>query len=272
MISAPVVSVTRLRELGERDNLKRGPTLKEAERAGDWHGLLRLGRPSGRLCRRAISVWIMDRFNGLDVPESLEDALDPATLALIVYDMQSGILGQIADGDRVLANVLKLLAAARRRGIRTIFTRHYFMPTELAGVYQLRQAKIWQRKNRAAETRPLIPHGSAGFQLAEELRPGPGEAIIDKITMSAFEGTPLDIVLRDCGVRAYLIAGVAIEVGVEPTVRHSADLGYIPIVVRDACGAGNQSAGEWAMRSIAFAGDAFVVDTDDVRAILNSQR
>ena len=64
--------------------------------------------------------------------------------------------------------------------------------------------------------------------------------MIDKITMSAFEGTPLDIVLRDCGVRAYLIAGVAIEVGIEPTVRHSADLGYIPVVVRDACGAGER--------------------------------
>jgi len=52
--------------------------------------------------------------------------------------------------------------------------------------------------------------------------------------MSAFEGTPLDIVLRDCGVRAFLIAGVAAEVGIEPTVRHSTDLGYIPIVVQDA--------------------------------------
>jgi nicotinamidase-related amidase len=211
----------------------------------------------------------MDRFNGLDIPESPRDALDPATLALIVYDMQSGILAQIADADRVLANVLRLVAVARKRRIRTVFTRHYFMPTELAGVYQLRQAKIWQGKNRAAETRPIIPHGSAGFQLVEELEPGSGEAVIDKITMSAFEGTPLDIVLRDCGVRAYLIAGVAIEIGIEPTVRQSADLGYIPIVVRDACGAGDPSAGERALQSLTFAGDAFIVDTDDVCSILD---
>jgi Isochorismatase family len=87
--------------------------------------------------------------------------------------------------------------------------------------------------------------------------------------MSAFEGTPLNIVLRDCGVRAYLIAGVAIEVGIEPTVRHSADLGYIPIVVREACSAGNQAAGERALKNIAFAGDAFIVETDEVCSILN---
>jgi nicotinamidase-related amidase len=152
--------------------------------------------------------------------------------------------------------------------VRTIFTRHYFMPTELAGVYQLRQAKVWQRKDRAADTSPLIPYGSAGFQLAEGLDPRPSEAVIDKITMSAFEGNPLDIVLRDCGVRAYLIAGVALEVGIEPTVRHSADLGYVPVVVRDACGAGDEVAAERAWASMAFAGDALIADTDEVCSIL----
>jgi biuret amidohydrolase len=208
----------------------------------------------------------MDRFNGLDVPESLQDVLDPATLAFVVYDMQGGVLAQVADRARVLTNVLKLLAAARERHVRTVFMRHYFMPIELAGVYQLRQAKLWQGKARAADTHPLIPHGSAGFELVDGLEPRPGEAVMDKITMSAFEGTPLDIVLRDCGVRAYLIAGVAIEVGIEPTVRHSADLGYIPIVVRDACGAGNRTAGDRAFENMAFAGDAIIADTDEVCA------
>ena len=98
----------------------------------------------------------MDRFNGLDIPETLEDALQPATSALVVYDMQVGILAQIADGDRVLENVLRLLGAAREQGVRTVFLRHYFMPTALAGVYQLRQAKVWQRQERAADTVPLI--------------------------------------------------------------------------------------------------------------------
>src|SRR5919197_231182 len=198
----------------------------------------------------------MDRFNGLDIPETLADALQPSALALVVYDMQAGILGQIGDGDRVLANALKVLAVARDQGVRTIFTRHYSMPTELAGVYQLRQAKTWQRKQRAAETTPLIPHGAPGFELAAELEPRPSEAVIDKITMSAFEGTPLDIVLR--------------EVGIEPTVRHSADLGYVPIVVRDACGAGNAAAAQRTLDALAFAGDAILADTDEVCTALRA--
>jgi biuret amidohydrolase len=212
----------------------------------------------------------VDRFNGLDIPDTLDDALRPETLALLVYDMQVGVLNQIADGDRVLANVLRVLDAARERAVRTVFLRHYFMPTELAGVYQLRQAKVWQRKTRAADTVPLIPHGSPGFELAPELAPRPGEAVLDKITMSAFEGTPLDIVLRDCGVRAYVIAGVATEVGIEPTVRHSADLGYIPVVVRDACGGGNPEAAARSLDALAFAGDAMIATTDEVCAALSA--
>jgi biuret amidohydrolase len=210
----------------------------------------------------------MDRFNGLDIPESLADAVRPATLALLVYDMQVGILRQISDADRVLANVRRVLDAAREQRVRTVFLRHYFMPTELAGTFQLRQAKIWQGKDSAADTRPLIPHGSPAFEIVPELEPRPQEAVFDKITMSAFEGTPLDIVLRDCGVRAFVIAGVALEVGIEPTVRHSTDLGYIPIVVRDACGAGDAEAGQRALDSLAFAGDAIVVDTDELCAAL----
>ena len=92
--------------------------------------------------------------------------------------------------------------------------------------------------------------------------------MIDKITMSAFEGNPLAIVLRDCAVRTYLIAGVALEVGIEPTVRHSADLGYLPVVVRDACGVGDEAAAERSLAGIAFAGDALLADTDEVCAIL----
>jgi nicotinamidase-related amidase len=211
----------------------------------------------------------MDELNGLEIPETLADALVPARLALVVYDMQVGVLGQIDGAERVLANVQRLLAGARERRVRTVFMRHYFMPTELAGVFQLRQAKLWQRKARAADTTPLIPYGSPGFQLAPELEPRPEEAVIDKITMSAFEGTPLDIVLRDCGVRAYLIAGVALEIGIEPTVRHSTDLGYLPIVVTDACGAGNADAARRALDGLAFTGDAILAGTDEVCAALS---
>ncbi|MGH8647644.1 MAG: cysteine hydrolase family protein, partial [Gammaproteobacteria bacterium] len=109
---------------------------------------------------------------------------------------------------------------------------------------------------------------SPGFQLVPELSPLPSEVIFDKITMSAFEGTPVDIALRDCGINSFIIVGVATEIGIEPTIRHGADLGYIPIVVADACGAGHAEAGDRALASIEFIGDAILTDIRAIQTVL----
>ena len=103
------------------------------------------------------------------------------------------------------------------------------------GVSQFRMAMAWQRVKSPNEVNPWFLRDAPGFHLIPEMNPLPSEAIFDKITMSAFEGTPLDIALRDCGIDAFAIVGIAMEIGIEPTVRHGADLGYIPVVVKDAC-------------------------------------
>jgi biuret amidohydrolase len=45
----------------------------------------------------------MQRAFGLDVPQTLEEVCDPRRMALLVYDMQVGVLSQIADGDGLSA-------------------------------------------------------------------------------------------------------------------------------------------------------------------------
>jgi biuret amidohydrolase len=136
-------------------------------------------------------------------------------------------------------------------------------------VFQLRMAMAWQRVDSVEEVRPWFLRDSPGFQLVAEATPLPSEAVFDKITMSAFEGTPLDIALRDCGINAFLIAGVAMEIGIEPTVRHGADLGYIPIVITDACGAGHPEAAERALESMRFVGDALFTNVAEIRGLLH---
>ena len=202
----------------------------------------------------------MERLHDIEIPRTLQDACDPRRLALVVYDMQAGILRQIADRERVVAQVGRTLQAARAAGVRTVFMRHVTLPTELMGAAQLRMWMAWQGAERAADVVSPFPPDAPDTQLTPELTPGAGEAILDKVTMSAFEGTPLDIVLRDCGITAVAIVGVALEVGIEPTARHAADLGYVPIVITDACGAGNPAAGDRALATLAFAGDAILTD------------
>jgi nicotinamidase-related amidase len=130
-------------------------------------------------------------------------------------------------------------------------------------------AMAWQGVAHPDEVRPTFLRGAPSFELVPELAPLPSEAIFDKITMSAFEGTPLAIALRDCGVRAIAVAGIALEIGIEPTARHAADLGIIPVIVTDACGGGHAEAAERSLESLKFAGDSILTDVGTLRRLLS---
>src|SRR5882724_4533582 len=218
---------------------------------------------------------MMQRAFGLDIPQTLDEVCDPARLALVVYDMQVGVVNQIENGRQITDRVVQVLEAARKAGIRIFFTRHMSLPKELMGVFQLRMGMAWQRVKSVDEVKPWFLRDSPGFHLIPEMSPLPSEAIFDKIAMSAFEGTPLDIALRDCGISAFAIVGVAMEIGIEPTVRQGADLGYIPVVVKDACGFGHRDAAERSIASLEFAGDALLTNVEAMcarfRRILSQQ-
>jgi len=70
--------------------------------------------------------------------------------------------------------------------------------------------------------------------------------------------------LRDCGLNTVVICGIAMEIGIEPTARHAVDLGFIPIVVEDACGYGNETAAKRAVEQLHFGGDAILTTVDVV--------
>lgn len=214
----------------------------------------------------------MQRAYGLNIRQTLKDVCDPASLALIVYDMQVGIVKQVANGAEIAARVLQVLEACRAAGIRVIFTRHMSLPNELMGAFQLRTAMAWQRVKSPEEVTPWFLRDAPGFHLVPGLQPRASEAIFDKITMSAFEGTPLNLTLRDCGISAFAIAGIAMEIGIEPTARHGADLGYIPVVIKDACGFGHREAAERSIASLEFAGDSLLTTVDAFSAQLGNKR
>jgi nicotinamidase-related amidase len=193
-------------------------------------------------------------------------------MALLVYDMQVGILSQIKNGAEITARVQKVLSAARASGIRVIFSRHMSLPKELMGMFQIRMAMAWQRVETVEEIKPWFIRDTPGFQLIPEISPKPTEAVFDKITMSAFEGTPLNIVLRDCGVNTFAIVGVAMEVGIEPTVRHGVVLGYVPVIVRDACGAGHEEAGQRSMACVEYSGDAVFTDVETICNVMTGRQ
>lgn len=210
----------------------------------------------------------MQRAFGLSIPVTLAQVCHRQRTAVIVYDMQVGIVSQISDGPKIVERVSSILESARKAGYRVFFTRHMSLPNEVAGVTQLRTAMEWQRVDKVEKVRPPFLREASGFQIAREIAPLSSEAVVDKITMSAFAGTYLDIALRDCGVNSFLILGIALEVGIEPTVRHAMDLGYIPVIVTDACGYGNREAAERSLAALKFTGGSLQTERSTILEIL----
>ena len=211
----------------------------------------------------------MHRRSGLDIPETLEDTCDPATMAVIVYDMQAGVVRQLPDGGaEAVQQVSQVLTAARVGGYPVFFTRHMSLPVRLMGTAQLRTAMAWQRADDPAKVESWFLRDTPGFQIVADLSPRGDEAVFDKLAMSAFAGTPLEMTLRDLGVRAFAIVGVALEIGIAPTVWHAVDLGLIPVVVTDACDGRDSPAMQRVLDDFRFGGEALLTDTATITPLL----
>ncbi|HKF05041.1 MAG TPA: cysteine hydrolase [Candidatus Sulfotelmatobacter sp.] len=210
----------------------------------------------------------MQEYRGIRIPQSLGEMISPQETALIVYDMQAGITGQISNGTEIVKNVGRVLDGARSAGIRTFFTRHMSLPKELMGAFQFKMAMAWQRADSPEKVKTIFGRDNPAFQIIPELEPRPSEGIVDKISMSAFEGTYLEMALRDCGIRSFIICGIALEIGIDPTCRQGADLGFWPFLVQDACGFGNEEAAHHSIASLKHMGDTTISDVETICSLM----
>jgi nicotinamidase-related amidase len=212
----------------------------------------------------------MKMINGVAIPTKLEEICDPRHMALLVYDMQVGICRQVRGSDRIVRQVGHAMSAARAAGMRVVFTQHLSLPKNWMGATQYRTAMAWQGKEEPAEVNPWFLRDAPGFQIVRELMPRPDEAVFSKLAMSAFEGTPLAFALRDCGIVAVAIVGIATEIGIEPTTRHATDLGFIPVLLADACGAGDEPAAERSLEGMRFMGETIISDVGNFARLLGA--
>jgi biuret amidohydrolase len=210
----------------------------------------------------------MRRRPGLEIPAAINDLCDPATMALIVYDMQAGVVRQLADGQQTVEQVSRVLAAARTGGYPVFYTRHMSLPPRLMGTAQLRTAMAWQHVEDPEKVESWFLRGSPAFQIVPRLSPRADEAVFDKLAMSAFVGTPLQMALRDLGIRSFAIVGIALEIGIGPTVWHAADLGLIPVIVTDACGGRDRPAMQRVLENIRFSGNAVLTDIATIERLM----
>ena len=152
--------------------------------------------------------------------------LDPATTALVLIDLQQGILPYAKaprDAAAVLASAVPLVAAFRQ--VKSPVVR----------------VKVgWSADGgdalKATVDAPNPPGGLPTDWLADpaELPTQPGDIAIVKRQWGAFHGTELDLQLRRRGIRTIVLAGIATSIGVESTARFAWELGYDIVFAEDA--------------------------------------
>jgi nicotinamidase-related amidase len=194
----------------------------------------------------------MQRAFGIDVPDTVAEMCRPAVTAVLVYDAQVGILAHVRDRDGLVDRITAVLRAARANDVPVVYVRHVSLPPSHLGVAGLRTAMAWQRRDRAEDVTSSFPPDAAHTALAPELAPADGEPVFDKLGMSALVGTPLETLLRDRGVTTLVLVGAVLEIGIEPTARHAADLGFLPVVVDDACGVVDDDAAQRSLASLDY--------------------
>jgi ureidoacrylate peracid hydrolase len=165
---------------------------------------------------------------------------EPATArtAILVIDMQNDNLhpdgafaafgaAQHAQEQDVVANVRIVLDAAREVGAPIFHNRivAYPAPVGLGGV----NAPIFRMIGPES-----LKIGTWGAEIIEGLDPRDDEPVLDRIRMSAFHGSALDVMLRNLAVTDVVIVGVWTNMAVEHTARDAADFGYAVTVVSDA--------------------------------------
>jgi maleamate amidohydrolase len=157
------------------------------------------------------------------LPFGRRPALLIVDLVMAYLDPESPLYAGVGDA---LASNERLLAAARRAGIPVLFTNVVYSPGGADG-------GIFYRKVPALKA---FERGSPLGAFPATLQPRDGELVITKQYASAFFGTPLAATLTAQGVDTLLITGLSTSGCVRATALDACQNGFLPFVVREACG------------------------------------
>ena len=180
--------------------------------------------------------------------------LDPKRTALIVQDMQNDVIiegGAFAESgspehakeQNVVANSQKLADACRAKGVAVIHV-HYIVEEGAPGLKV--NAPLFQGLKEAN----ALVRGSWGAAPAKGLEPKQGDFVVEKMRMSAWEGTKLEQLLVGLGLDTVIVTGAWTNMSIEHTSRTGADKGYNMVVPEDCCSTMNA---DWHNASINYA-------------------
>jgi gluconolactonase len=193
--------------------------------------------------------------------------LDPQRCAMIIQDLQNDVImegGAFAESgaptharqQNVAENVRRLAEVARARGVVII---HVWFIVEPGAPGVTLNAPLFEG---LVDSKAMV-RGSWGAAPVSGLEPRAGDFVVEKMRMSAWEGTRLETILKATGRDMIINTGAWTNMSVEHTARTGADKGFFVIVPEDCCSTMNA---DWQNASINFAlqNVAIVTNADTV--------
>jgi ureidoacrylate peracid hydrolase len=173
---------------------------------------------------------------------------DPGRSAVIVVDMQNAFATKggmfdlsgldISGASQVIEVLKEVLECARAAGIKVVYLQMgYDADLSTAGgpdsPNSHKELALLLMKKRPELRGKVLTEGQWDWEVVDDLKPAPGDLVINKTRYSGFCGTPLDSLLRTRGVKTLFFTGIATNVCVESTLRDAFFLDYWPILLRD---------------------------------------
>lgn len=148
--------------------------------------------------------------------------------ALLVMDMQVGIVPMLPNSEAIISNVTKAIASARAKKILIIYV-----------VVGFRQGAPEVSMNNKSFGEGKERYGKMNMQefmtVHPALQPLEGELIVTKRRVSSFTGSDLEVLLRAMGIQHIVLAGIATSGVVLSTTREAADKDYRITILSDGC-------------------------------------
>lgn len=159
----------------------------------------------------------------------MADGQAQGRMALLVMDMQVGIISRYAQAGDILAPTSAAIAAARATAIPVIYVRVAFRPgyPEISPRNKSFSAIRQQHTSFAA--------AAPSTEIHPDIAPQPTDIVVTKRRVSAFSGSDLDVVLRAQAITHLTLCGIATSGVVLSTLREAADKDYHLTVLADCC-------------------------------------